>query len=263
MDQKNAGKPKGSKVQSVERALTIVDIIARKNDGTTLTQIAQAMDLPKSTVHGLLSTLRDFHYVDQSEDDGRYVLGPRLFELGNQVARSWDIRDAAIPVLRRLSKEFGETVHLGAEDNGDVLYIEKIAADSLVSIRSDVGVRLPMHCSGLGKVLLAQKSKAELKRFVSQKGLPALTKRTITTRAALEKELEQVREQGYAMDDGEIMEGLRCVAAPIMDANGIVRYAVSVSGQVRDIYGNRLDRLIDKTKKAAEEISEAMRDRRV
>ena len=256
-------KLKGSRVQSVERALMIIEVLAEKGSSMSLTQISQQLGWPKSTIHGLLSTLRDYDYITQSEEDGRYWFGARLFELGNQVARSWDIRDAALPAMKRLNGEFGETVHLGMEDKGEVLYLEKIEADDLVSIMSDVGVRLPMHCSGLGKVLLAQKSKAELHHFVNTKGLPAFTARTITSLPKLEQELERIRSQGYAVDDGEIMEGLRCVAAPIADLNGRVRYAISVSGQNRDMHGGRLDRLILQVRRAAGEIAYALGNRRV
>ena len=255
-------KRKSSHVQSVDRALMILDILSEADDGMSLTSISEKIELPKSTVHGLITTLKDRGYVEQREEDDHYKLGSRLFELGSKVARSYDIRDAARASMKRLNNEYGETVHLGAEDNGEILYLEKFSADSLVSIISEVGIRLPMHCSGLGKVLLAQKSSAELKRFISQKGLPALTSKTITTKAKLEKELATIREQGYAIDNGEITEGLICVAAPIKDSNGKVRYAISVSGQLRDLHGKRLERLTADVVKAADEISAQMRRRR-
>ncbi len=251
-------KKEQSKIQSVARALNIVDILSSNSDGMSLAQISEKMELPKSTVYGLLATLRDFNYVSQDNESGYYLLGTRLFELGNQVARNWDIKDVAFPIMRKLNKQFGETVHLGAEDNGDMLYLEKLESDSLLDISSGVGLRLPMHCSGLGKVLLAEKSPAELKRYIIQKGLTPLTKRTITTQKELEKELARVRKQGYAIDDGEIMEGLRCVGAPIQDANGKVRYAISVSGHIKNMYGKRLDNIIHETIKAADEISKTM-----
>ena len=254
----NKSSSKSGKIQSVDRALTILDIISDAEDGLTLAQIAQKVELPKSTVHGLVSTLRDHRYLKQADDDGRYQMGMKLFEMGTKAARSWDIRDAAKPTMRWLSKEFGETVHLGCEDNGEVLYLDKIAADSLITIVSEIGTRLPMHCSGIGKALLAHKSESEIKRYISNKGLIPLTGRTITNKDAFLAELEKVREQGFAIDDGEIMEGLRCVGAPIFDADGIVRYAISVSGQVKDIYGKRLEKLIIETKRAAKEISYAL-----
>lgn len=251
-------KGKASKIQSVDRALNIVELISESERGLTLAQISEQMDLPKSTVHGLLQTLRDHRYISQNKDNGRYTMGMHLFELGTKVAKSWDIRDAAKPAMRWLSKEFGETVHLGCEDNGEVLYLDKIAADSLITIVSDIGARLPMHCSGIGKALLAHKSEYEVKRYIAQNGLIPLTGRTITDQDEFLKELEKIREQGFSLDDGEIMEGLRCVGVPITDPDGLVRYAVSVSGQVKDIYGKRLERLIIETKRAAKEISYAL-----
>ena len=255
-DKNNSSKT--GKIQSVDRALRILDIISDAEDGLTLAQIAQMIELPKSTVHGLVSTLRDHRYIKQSDEDGRYLMGMKLFEMGTKAARSWDIRDAAKPAMRWLSKEFGETVHLGCEDNGEVLYLDKIAADSLITIVSDIGARLPMHCSGIGKALLAHKSDSEINRYIFNKGLIPLTGRTITNKDAFLAELEKVKEQGFAIDDGEIMEGLRCVGAPIFDTDGLVRYAISVSGQVKDIYGKRLERLIIETKRAAKEISYAL-----
>lgn len=256
--EKKKNNKQSSRIQSVEKAIFILDELSKKSEGLSLTQVSKKLNYPKSTIHGILATLRDYKYVEQDEENGNYKLGTKLFELGNRVAKSWDIRDAALPMMKKLNKQFGETVHLGAEDNGEMLYLEKVEANSLITITSEVGFRLPMHCSGLGKVLLAQKSPAELKRFISQKGLPALTKRTITTAANLEKELEKIRKQGYAIDDGEIMEGLRCVAAPIKDANGIVRYAISVSAQVRDLYGTRLNQVIQETVRAANQISKEL-----
>lgn len=255
-------KTGSSHIKSVDRAILLLEALAQEDTEMSLSQLSQKLGWPKSTVHGLLATLRDYHYVDQSMENSSYRLGTRLFELGNRVARSWVIKDAARPVMLRLVKEFGETVQLGTEDDGEILYLDKLVANSVVSIMSEVGVRLPMHCSGLGKVLLAQKSPAQLKRIIARKGLPAMTKRTITTQAKLEKELERVRENGYAIDDGEIMDGLRCVAVPIWDGTGKVRYALSISGQARNIYGDRLEYIIDGLKQAAEEISYAMGSRR-
>lgn len=248
-------KQKLGRIQSVDRALTILDILAETKEGYTLAQLSQRMDLPKSTIHGLLSTLRDKDFVRQSKETGKYILGLHLFDLGTKVANSWGIRDSARPAMRWLSQEFGETVHIGCEDNGEVLYMEKIAADSLVKIVSDVGARLPMHCSAIGKVLLASKSDAEIKRYIADKGLTPLTGRTITDPDELFEELIKIRKQGYAIDDGEFADGLRCVGAPILDEDGLTRFAISVAGQMKDIYGKRLERLIIETKRAAKEIS--------
>jgi len=116
----------GSHVQSVARSLMVLDLLARENREMSLTEIAKAMDWPKSTAHGIVATLKDFYYIDQSPVSGCYRLGVRLFELGNIVARSWDIKAIAKPVMQELNTRFGEMVQLATEDKGEVLYLEKL-----------------------------------------------------------------------------------------------------------------------------------------
>lgn len=251
-------RKKSSHVQSVERALQLLEALGKANREMSLTELSQTMGWPKSTAHGLLSTLRDYGYVEQSAETGRYRLGVRLFELGTRVAQNWDVRAAAKPAMLRLNAKLGETVQLAAEDNGEVLYLEKIDSTHLMRIVSEVGVRLPMHCSGIGKVLLAYKTTAEVKWIVSQKGLPALTTKTITSLPRLERELAEIRQKGYGFDNGEIMEGLRCVAAPIRDANNRVRYALSVSGLYSNMQGERLQKMVQMVLEATRTISHNM-----
>lgn len=217
-------------VQSVSRAMELLNLIAEKKKPLSLAELAEAMDWPKSTVHGLISTLRDYDYVSQSEIDGKYYLGIRLFELGNLLQSSWDVHSAARPVMVKLNARFNENVHLAAEEKGEVLYLEKIDSNHLFQIVSKVGRRLPMHCTGVGKVLLAYRPFSEVRRILQNHPMQAYTGKTITTLKAMERELKDIREKGYACDNGEVMEGLWCVAAPIYDNNGDVRFALSVSG---------------------------------
>ena len=250
----------GSHVQSVERALLLIDILAREKQELSLTELSQQIGLPKSTTYGLLSTLRSYHYVEQSADTGKYDLGVRLFELGTLASQRWSVRDVAKPVMQELNLSLGEMVQLAAEDRGEVLYLEKIDSLRLIRIVSDVGGRLPMHCSALGKVLLAYKPESEVRWIVKNKGLPALTPKTITTLPALEKELSQIRRDGYGTDDGEIMDGLRCVAAPIRDSNDEVKYALSTSGLSGELFGEKLERTVQGVIAAADIISTKLKD---
>jgi DNA-binding IclR family transcriptional regulator len=247
-----------SHVQSVERALTLLDLLANENHEMSLTEISKAINWPKSTVHGLLTTMRNYQYITQSPTTGKYWLGVRLFELGNYVARSFDIKTIAMPTLTKLNNLLGDLVQLATEDNGEVLYLEKLDSTHMIRIVSDIGIRLPMHCSGLGKVLLAYKKPSEIKWIISKKGMQKMTSRTITSADELERELAEVRARGYAIDDQEIMESLRCVAFPIRDMEGVVRYAISVSGIVNNMQGEHLSQTIDALSKAAAEISFAM-----
>lgn len=247
-----------SHVQSVARAITLLDLLARENREMPLTEIAKAVNWPKSTVHGLIATLRDHSYVDQSPVTGCYRLGVRLFELGNIVARSWDIRTISLPAMQNLNNLLGEMVQLATEDKGEVLYLERLDSTHMMRIVSEIGARLPMHCTGLGKVLLAYKRPAEIKWILSKHGMPPMTARTITDREVLERELIKIRRQGYAVDDREVMDSLRCIAAPIYDRSENVKYAVSVSGLANSLQGERLEKVIGELIRTADSISYAM-----
>lgn len=247
-----------SHVQSVEKALHLLGLLAQKGCELSLTEISKIMGWPKSTTHGILTTLRDYNYVEQSMITGHYKLGLKLFELGNAVSRGWDIRKAAMPYLQELNRETGEMVQLGTESDGEVLYLEKVDSSHVLRIVSDIGMRLPMHCTGLGKVLLAYKPSLEIKRILNRRALIQMTSRTITDRTVLEKELVRVRSNGYGTDDREIMDGIRCVAAPIRDQSGRVNYAVSVSGMANNMQGQRFDLIRNNVIKTADEISFAM-----
>jgi DNA-binding IclR family transcriptional regulator len=249
---------KSSHVQSVERAMMLLDIMAQAGRDASLTDISRRCGWAKSTVYGILSTLRDYRVVEQSEENGHYRLGSRLFELGNIVAKSWDVCSLAKPHLRRLSEMVGETVHLAMESDGEVLYLDKVESKQMIRIVSEVGGRLPMHCSGLGKALLAYMSEIDVRMIAEKKGLVRMTERTITTLPGLFSELERVRSQGYSLDDGEIMDNLRCVAAPIFDMYGTVRYAVSVSGLDSNMRSSALGRAIQQVMQTAGVISGAM-----
>lgn len=251
-------RDKASHVQSVEKALLLVELLAQQGREMTLTEISKCSGWPKSTIHGLLATLRDYRYIDQSEMSGSYRLGVRFFEVGNVVASSWDIRHVAMPYMKELNVRFGEMVQLATEENGEVLYLEKVESNHLIRIVSAIGRRLPMHCSGLGKAMLAYRSSSEVKRIVTRHGLQKLTQRTITTLPQLEKELAVTRKRGFAVDDREIMEGLRCVAAPIFVESEGAKYAVSISGMYNNMAGQRLEDMVLAVKEAAKGISESM-----
>lgn len=245
-------------VQSVDRALVLIEILARENRELSLTEIAHLAGRPKSTVYGLLATLGVHQYVEQSPVTGHYRLGIRLFELGNIVARSWNIREIALPVMQQLNSRLNEMVQLATDDKGEVLYLEKVDSTHIMRIVSDIGTRLPMHCSGLGKVLLAAKTPAEVRWILNKKGMLRMTSHTITNLADMNRELEQVRQQGYAIDDREIMDSLRCVAAPIYNRNGQVQFALSVSGFSSTMVGAHFENCIQCLVQAADKISHGM-----
>lgn len=236
----------------------LIDLLAREGREMSLTEMAKTLDWPKTTVHGIISTLRDYHYVDQSPISGHYRLGVRLFEIGNVVARSWDVRTLAKPVMQRLGNRLGELVQLATTDKGEVLYLETIDTTNMIRIASEIGSRLPMHCTGLGKVLLAYMRPSEAKWILAQHKMRARTQYTITNVEDLERELELIRSQGYAIDDREFMDNLRCIAAPIYNCDGKVEYAISVSGLDSNFQGKRFDTILTEVLHAADDISFSM-----
>jgi DNA-binding IclR family transcriptional regulator len=244
-----------SKVRSVAKALMVIDVLAAEQRDMSLAEIARDASLPKSTLHGLLSTLRDFGYIEQSVFDGRYRLGVRLFEIGNIVANNWDVRQTAVPYIQKLVDDLEETIHLAILDKGEVLYVDKRESNQSLRIVSQVGMRLPAHCTGVGKALLASLHHSEVKRIIADKGLKRYTRHTITDSRELEAELEKVRALGYAVDNEEIMDSLRCIAAPVKDNNGMTCAAISVSGPVSRLDGENFRRAVEMICQTALEIS--------
>lgn len=246
-------------VKSIERALLLVEALAVDPREHSLTELSLELGWPKSTVHGVLSTLVQYRYVEQSEETGRYRLGIRFFELGVKVGRMWDIRSIAMPYMQKLNAELGEMVQLCTEDHGEILYLEKLDSNHLIRIVSEIGGRLPLHCTGLGKAMLAYMPPAKVKQIIREHGLIGYTPNTITHPAVLEKELEKIREQGYAVDEGEIMIGLCCVAAPIFDGKGQVKYGLSVSGMQNNFDGAKLERMKNRVVEAAGAITKTLK----
>lgn len=244
-----------ARIQSVARALTIIDVMAEAGGELALNEIAGRLGLAKTTVHGLISTLKTFGYVEQSAFSGKYKLGVRLFEVGNIVSNGWEVRVVAVPYIQKLVEEMGETVHLVILDRYEVLYIDKRESSGSLHIASQVGMRLPAHCTGVGKVLMAYLSPQERHQIIKTRGLPRFTRNTLTDPVALEAELEKIKKQGYAVDNEEIMDSLRCVAAPIRDQSGKVISALSVSGPVSRMQGERFEKALRLCVATAAEIS--------
>ena len=244
-----------SRIQSVARALAILDTLAEARRELALHEIADRLGLPKSTAHGLISTLKDFGYIEQSAFTAKYKLGLRLFEVGSIVALGWDVRTVAAPYIQRLLEEMRETVHLVVLDKYEVLYIDKRETSESLRIASQVGMRLPAHCTGVGKVLMAYLTEEERREIIKAKGLPRYTRNTLTDPLALEGELCRIREQGYSIDNEEIMDSLKCVAAPIWDQSGNVISAISLSGPISRMQGDRFQKAIRLVTKTAEDIS--------
>lgn len=205
----------------------ILGAFGARDDSLTLAELTRRTGLPKSTIHRLLGSLVELRAIDTA--DGRFRLGMRLFELGELVPVQRALRDVALPFMQDLYEATHETVHLGVMDGFDILYVEKISGHRRAGAPSRVGGRLPLHCTGLGKALLAFSPEEVVERVIDH-GLPALSPRTITVPSVFRQTLLAIRRRGVAFDNEEAKTGLSCAAAPILDADRAPIAAVSVTG---------------------------------
>jgi len=249
-------KPRGeSKVNSVDRALVILEYLGTQTKEVGVRELGQSIGLSKSSVHRILQTLRSRGFVKWNPDNARYSLGMRAFEVGCGILRSMEVHGAAKPYLEQLVSTLGETAFLGVVDESELVFIDKIDGRRSVRMYADIGSRQPLYSTGSGKALLAQLDRAEIDRILSQKPPQQHTKNTITDVDTLRQELEKVRRQGYAEDNEEMEEGLYCVGAPVFGYSGRPVAAISVSVPKMGPQPVQKDRLVKAVVQAAQDIS--------
>jgi DNA-binding IclR family transcriptional regulator len=217
-------------VQTIERVDQLLRILSQSGEGVRLGALAEAVGLPKGTTHRLLSSLAYFNYVQQDPVSRAYRLGFRLVTLGNYLLDQIDLRKLAQPHLFELARRTQETAHLVVMDRDEALYIDKIQLSTEgLHMSSRVGYRAPLHCTAVGKVLLAHQPDSEVEGVIARKGLPRFTANTLTDSDTFKDHLRKVEADGYAVDNEEHAQGVRCVAAPVRDMAGSVTAAISVS----------------------------------
>lgn len=247
----------GKIIQSVAKAMNLLDILAESQLPLSLAELSAKTGWPKSTIHGLLSTMRESSVVAQDEE-GRYMLGIRLFEYGCTLSSSWTILETAKPYIQHISYHTGEAVFLSILDRGEVITLDRADNRTGLQTSAEMGCRLPVHCTSQGKLFLAYMSEQEQKNVLKRTELKEYTPHTITTLPELQKEFENIRQQGYAIENGEYKKGLRSVAAPIYDEEGRVRYAIGIIGMFRQIESDKFVRAISVVKETAEKISNSL-----
>jgi DNA-binding IclR family transcriptional regulator len=216
-------------IQVIERMMRLLDVLSWYPDPVSLKQLGLEAGLHPSTAHRILAAMTASGFVERAEP-GTYRLGIRLLELGNLVKSRISIRDAALPLMERLHRQLGESVNLGVRQGDEIVYVERTSSGrSSVRVVHLVGARAPLHVTSVGKLYLAEGSLQELRDYARRSGLPGYTPTSIITAAALEREIDRVRRHGVAFDNEEIEQGLRCIAAPVLDDNGKLVAGLSVS----------------------------------
>lgn len=236
-------------IQSLARGLEILDLLASAENGMGITEFAQHLDIDKSTASRLLQTLASYGYAEQDDDTRRYSLGPRVVMLSNSVLNRMPLRDHAHPFLRQMTHATGECSHLAILSQGKALYIDQVESPSILRVETEIGTLSPLHCTALGKVLLAYSRSAAVET------LPMFTPRTITDRTVLTVHIDQVRRQGYAVDDEEHVPGVRCIAAPVFDFSGRVVAAIGTSGPAGRVTYEKLPELTQTVVTVANDLS--------
>jgi DNA-binding IclR family transcriptional regulator len=226
-----AAKAAKARLSSVANSIRLLTSFSGDEDEIAITTLAQRLGLAKSTVHRLASTLTASGFLEQNRDTGRYRLGVALFELGALVRRRMDVANEARPHLRELLEKTGETVQLGIVDHYSVLYVYEMESRRAIRMAAAVGARAPLHCTAVGKVLLAFQP-VDYIRETLERGLTAFTDNTIVRREAVLELLDEVRSRDYAVDDEESEIGLRAIAAPVRNQNGLVIAAQAVSSRL-------------------------------
>lgn len=215
-----------SEIRSLARGLQILDLLEASADGIGITEIAERVDIDKSSASRIMKTLANYGYAEQNGDTRRYRLGPRLVQLGQRLLKNTPLRDQAKPFLTRLVQETNECAHLAILSQGRAFYLDHVESSATLRVAAGIGTRAPLHCTALGKVLLAFGDEP----IPDQ--LETYTPRTITDAETLRRHLEQTRRQGYAIDDEEYDYGVRCVASPVYNVNKEVIGAIGISGPV-------------------------------
>lgn len=220
-------------MQTLHKVMQILQLFSRESPEWGVTGVSRELGFPKSTTSELMAGLTQEGLLRRT-DGGRYRLGWRLFELNQSLLDTTEFRTSARAVIEDLVETWHETVHLAVLDGVHAVIIEKLQPSPAVKIlASRVGARIPAHCSGVGKALLAEQDWEEVSTAAAEgfenQTMPAFTARTITTTEELRRDLEEVRERGYAYDLEETSLGLCCVAAPIRDSSGEVIAAISIS----------------------------------
>ena len=244
-------------LRSVNNALAVLESFSVERPELGVTELSQALGLGKSTVHRLLTSLAARGYVRKNPQTERYCLGFKAFEVGSLAAGRGAIREIVAPFLRSLMLASKETVHLGVLDEGDVVYIDKIESDQLLQMYSRIGRRAPLHCTALGKALLAWEPKESVERFLRRR-LRAYTPSTRTDPDLLRQELAKIRASRHALDEEEFAVGLKCVAAPLFDHTRRAVASLGIAGPAVRLSDERLPRLTSLVREAAGGASRAL-----
>lgn len=217
--------------KTAEKLLVVLEALALRGQPVRLRDLAQELEMNSSTLYRFLTVLQRAGYVMQDSDSERYTLTFKICQLAETVKRRFSIVPMVHTYVIEASNLFNESAHLAQREDNNIVYVDNVASSTqMLTIRQHIGKTAPMHCTGIGKLLLLEYSDAEFDQLIAQVGLARYTNHTLTTKGALRQELDTVRSRGYAYDNEECEIGVRCIAVPVRNYLGKIVAGISVSG---------------------------------
>lgn len=247
----------GNTIRSVAKAMELLQHLCDAGEPLTLTELSARAGLPRSTVFGLLTTMRDYDVVAQ-KPDGKYALGLRLFEYGCHVSSSWDISAVARPYMEHLAAQTSSSAVLSIHEGAHVITLDQAEGRGNLRIVSETGARLPLYCTSQGKLFLSALPPHEAAALLHKLPLTAYTPHTITAPEALLAQLAEIRAAGYAVENGEYKIGLRSISAPVRQQGGGFSYTVGVIGMFRSVHSEEFRQAVQAVVSAGRMISAAL-----
>lgn len=243
---------------ALQRGFAIIETVAAELRPLSANEIAQILDMPRQTAHRMIQQLTEMGLLEREAGAERYITGPRLRRLGLACISSFIQTQATHAILAELSVETGETCNIGVLDGHEVVYIDRVEANWPLRVELRPGSRVPLHCTAIGKLLLAHAESRARRKILAAVGLPRLTERTITDPVQLDLALEEIQNQGYAINDQEDAIGLRAIAAPVRDPHGGVIAGVAVHAPTARVSLDKARSFLPALRRAAERIGEAL-----
>jgi DNA-binding IclR family transcriptional regulator len=240
---------------AVQRAFAILELLDSSRRGWNISEMSRKLSIPKSTTHVLVLTLERLGYIRRYRSSRRYQLSLKIFALGREVLKTMPLPELALPHMRWLVEETKLTAHLGILERNHVVFIQKVDGPSMIKFDTYIGKRSHLHCTGLGKSLLAYQPDEVLQALLSNHSFHRFTEKTIVSWEAFRKELSKVRQMGYSMDDEEEELGVRCLASPVLAASGETLAAVSVTGTTSQIRAEETKKLGNLVRQGAARIA--------
>jgi len=244
-------------IQSLDRALKLLELISQSEEGCICSDLAKVIGVDRSTAYRLLETLEAHNYVHQDLSTKKYTLGNKIQDLSLRLTNNIKLQNEARSFLKSLTQKTGETSHLAVLQDREVVLIDQELSRAMIGIHTYIGMHEPIHCTALGKAICAGLSESELKDIIRIKGLKPYTQNTITKKIDFEKEINQIKQKGYALDQEEYKQGIRCVASPAFNHKGVAG-AIGISAPLERMSQEKILSYSNIIKEAATALSKRL-----